>query len=103
MAKKRVLVAHPRVSAAGGGNAVAAWTLQALRDDFDVTLATLRPVECDALNRSWGTTLRPSDFRLIVAPPSYQRLLRCLPTRGALLEICVTMRLARDLDHAGRF
>lgn len=98
-APKRVLVAHPRVTASGGGNGVAAWTLQALRERYDVSLATLQPVDCDALNRSWGTSLRPGDFRVHVAPAEYQRFLRVLPTPGALLELCLTMRLARSLDR----
>ena len=99
MAVKRVLIAHPRVAASGGGNGVAAWTLQALSEDCDVSLATLQPVDCDALNRSWGTSLRTGDFRVHVAPPRYQRLLRSFPAPGALLELSLTTRLARDLDQ----
>jgi hypothetical protein len=98
-ARKRVLVAHPRVTASGGGNGVAAWTLQALRERYDVSLATLQPVDWEALNRSWGTSLRPGDVRVHVAPAGYQRLLRALPTPGALLELCLTMRWAQDLDR----
>jgi hypothetical protein len=45
MSKKRVLVAHPRVTASGGGNAVAAWTLQALGEHCDLSLATLQPLD----------------------------------------------------------
>lgn len=103
MARKRVLLVHPRVTDVGGGNGVAAWTLQALRDDYDLSLATLQPVDCDALNRSWGTSLRAGDFRVHRAPESYLRLLRLLPTPGALLETCLTMRLAQDLDRQHRF
>ena len=99
MKRKRVLVAHPRVTAAGGGSCVAAWALQALREDFDVSLATLQPLDCDELNRTWGTSLRAEDVRVHLAPPRYARLRRCLPTPGALLELCLTMRLARSLDE----
>ena len=103
MTRKRVLVAHPRVTGSGGGNAVAAWTLQALREQCDVSLATLQPVDCEALNRAWGTSLRESDFRVHVAPASYRRLLRSIPTPSALLEICLTMRLAQSLDRRERY
>ena len=41
MNKPRILVVHPIVRASGGGNLVAAWTLEALRSDFDVSLAAL--------------------------------------------------------------
>src|SRR5205823_2941286 len=43
--KKRVLVVHPYLTAAGGANSVAAWALQALREEYDVSLATLAPVD----------------------------------------------------------
>ena len=99
MAKKRVLVVHPRVTAVGGGSSVAAWTLQALREHCDLSLATLQPLDCDALNRTWGTSLRASDVRLHVAPPRYRNLLHLMPTPGALLETCLTMRLAKGLDR----
>jgi glycosyltransferase involved in cell wall biosynthesis len=103
MAVKRVLVAHPRVTGHGGSNGVAAWILQALIEDCDVSVATLQPVNCEALNRSWGTSLRTGDFRVHVAPPRYQRLLRSFPAPGALLELSLTVRLARALDQRHRY
>jgi glycosyltransferase involved in cell wall biosynthesis len=99
MKKKRVLVAHPRVTAAGGSNGVAAWVLEALRESCDLSLATLQPVDYAAVNRSFGTSLRAGDFTLHVAPPHYQNFLRYFPTQGALLEACLTMRLAQNLDR----
>ena len=100
MSKKRVLVVHPRVTAAGGGgNGVAAWVLEALRESCDLSLATLQPIDYAAVNRSFGTSLREGDFTVHVAPPSYQRLLNILPTPGALLEVCLTVRLAQNLDR----
>lgn len=99
MAKKRVLIVHPRVAAVGGGNSVAAWTLQALREHCDLSLATLQPPDCEALNHTWGTSLRAGDFRLHLAPPRYRYLLDVMPTPGALLEACMAMRLAKDLDR----
>lgn len=101
--RKRVLVAHPRVTGSGGGNAVAAWTLQALRAHHDVSLATLQPVDLDAVNRSWGTALRPGDFRLHLAPARYESVLRACPTPGGLLEVCLLMRLTQQVDRQHRF
>jgi glycosyltransferase involved in cell wall biosynthesis len=103
MTKPRVLIGHPHVSHKGGGNAVAAWALQALREDFDVTLATLHPVDFEAVNTSFGTDLAPGDFRLRVAPHSYHWLMRLVPTRGALLSICLTMRWTKRVDSGRRF
>lgn len=103
VSRPRVLIAHPYVRPSGGGNSVAAWALEALRDEFDVTLATLGPVDCDAVNRNFGTSLRTEQFRLRVAPTHWLGMIRCVPTAGALLEQCVTMRWAQDLDRENGF
>jgi glycosyltransferase involved in cell wall biosynthesis len=97
--KPRILVAHPAVRSIGGGNLLAAWALQALCSEFEVTLATLEPPDYAALNVNFGTSLREGDFLVRVAPLRYQQLLRRIPTQGALLEICLIMRWAQDLDR----
>lgn len=101
--KRRVLVVHPYLAPAGGGNAVAAWALQALRDDFAVSLATLAPVDLPAVNRSFGTGLAPGDFAACVAPARYRRLLALVRTPGALLDCQLAVRLAKNLDRRNRF
>jgi glycosyltransferase involved in cell wall biosynthesis len=101
--KKRVLIVHPRVAAAGGGNAVAAWTLQALRGSCELSLATLAEVDYESVNRSFGTSLRPGDFEVFLPPARYHRLLRWVPINGALLGLCVLMRFAQDLARSREF
>jgi len=59
-------------------------------------------VDCPALNRNFGTSLRESDFDLRIAPARYRSLLRLVPTQGALMEIAVTARWARALAAAER-
>jgi hypothetical protein len=66
--RRRVLVAQPYLGTSGGGNVVAAWTLQALREEFQVTLATLGAVDCQGLNQYFGTSLADSDFKIRIAP-----------------------------------
>ncbi|MGD0300501.1 MAG: glycosyltransferase family 4 protein [Bryobacteraceae bacterium] len=99
--KPRVLVVHPRLTCIGGGNVMAAWTLEALRSHFEVSFATLEPLDYTALNFSFGTSLREGDIEIRLAPPRYQRILRTMPTQGALLDISVIMRWAQDLDREG--
>jgi glycosyltransferase involved in cell wall biosynthesis len=100
---KRVLIAHPCLAPVGGGNAVAAWALQALREDFAVSLATLAPVDLAAVNASFGTSLAAGDFATCLAPARYHRLLAVVRTPGALLECQLTVRLARNLDRRQPF
>lgn len=101
--RKRVLVAHPFVAPNGGASGVAAWTLMALREQCDVTLASLRPPGLALINRMFGTSLRESDFSLRLAPPRHLALIEAFPFRGALLEISLTTRLARTIDAARPF
>ncbi|HLX38191.1 MAG TPA: glycosyltransferase [Candidatus Binataceae bacterium] len=91
------------MSSRGGGNAVAAWALQALREEFEVTLAALAPPDYPAVNDSFGTSLGPNDFTVRIAPRSYRVAIGCLPTPGALMEACVMMRWAQELDRRERF
>ncbi|HVV46459.1 MAG TPA: glycosyltransferase [Bryobacteraceae bacterium] len=106
MLRKRVLIGHPFVHPVGGGNAVAAWAIQALCRDYDVTLATLGRVNAEAVDRSFGTSLAACEFELLIAPSRYQRILRAkdvLRTPGALLEAALTAGWTRRLDRERRF
>ncbi len=90
----------------GGGNAVAAWAIQALRRDYDVSVATLGPINAEAVDRSFGTSLATGGFEVLVAPSRYHRILRAkdiLRTPGALLEASLTARWTRRIDGDRRF
>lgn len=100
--KKRVLIVHSHVHSQGGGNLMAAWALQALCGEYDVSLATLWPFDYSAVNRNFGTSLKESDFTLHVAPAAFQRF-RWMPTRGAQLERSLVARFAQDLDRNRHF
>lgn len=67
MARSKVAIVHPRL-ACGGSEAVALWTVECLKDVFDVTLVTGGPVDLQRLNAYYGTTLASSDFRILRAP-----------------------------------
>jgi len=51
------------MSPPGGGNGVAAWMLQALASEHDVTMLTWWPMDVGLMNRFWGTSLRAGDFK----------------------------------------
>lgn len=101
--RKRVLVAHPAVGASGGGNGLAAWALQALRDEFDVSLLSLQAPDLPAVNRTFGTSLRAGDFRVYRPGPASRLLVSAFPRNSALLRLCVVMRAVQDLDARERF
>lgn len=103
MNKPRMLIVQPVFSPVGGGNAVTAWAIEALRQDYRITLACAGPLDLAAINRTFGTSLQSSDFEFCDCPPSYRWLKRLVPTRGALLEGCVTMRWAQNLVRQRSF
>jgi len=93
----RILFIQPSMSPPGGGNGVAAWMLQALKDEHEVTMLTWWPIELDLMNRFWGTSLRPGDFRAIRAPAAVRRLVDALPLPLSMLRTAVLLREARRL------
>ena len=95
---------HPRLAPSGGGQAVAAWALQALRGHSKVSLLTLDPVDFPALNSNFGTTLRACDFELIAARGLSQRLIESVPSPPlARLENALLARAAQRLSSTGHF
>jgi len=60
----RILLVQPHLHHPGGGSAVGAWMIEALRHAHDVTVLGTDPVDVAALNHLYGTSLRASDFTL---------------------------------------
>lgn len=66
MARPKVALVHPHLGFGGSEGAVM-WSLEALRDDYDLTLITGGEVDLPRLNQYYGTAVRAGDF-------SYRRL-----------------------------
>ena len=81
----------------GGGAGVAAWMLQALREEHEITLLTWWPADLEGLNRFYGTSLRASDFRELPIPAPLRWLGDALPMPLARLRSAILMRTARRL------
>lgn len=91
---KRVLVIHPSVQPPGGGECVAAFAIQALRDRYDVQLLAFGPPDVGALNAHYGTNLSSRDFTYL--DPGCSGLgTRRLPLRLSLLRIAYLQAAAR--------
>ena len=95
--KQRVLIVHPVLEGHGGGQAVAAWTIQALRDSTELTLLTKRKVDCDELNSYYGTALKPSDFQIHYVPSIYDRIPALMPFHGDFLKAAFLSRCCKWL------
>ena len=100
--RPRVLVVHCKVQPHGGACGVLAWTLEALRRDYDVILLTAKPFDLAALNRYFGTSLEPQDLRIRHIHPALRSIFALDPDPGSIQQACYLMRLAkrmrRDFD-----
>ena len=95
---RRVLLVQPSLQPPGGGNAVAAWALQALVPDHSVTVVSWQAVEVDPINRFFGTHLHQSEFSNLVVPLSSRVLADMCPLPLALLKSSILRRFARQVS-----
>lgn len=99
--KKKVLIVHQQIfglERVGGAEALCAWTIQALKDDYNITVAvpysgnmTQHP---ELLNAQYGTALGPEDFSVIVP---FHPILHTFLSRSWILHTHVFMRYVRAL------
>ncbi|MGH7126620.1 MAG: glycosyltransferase, partial [Stellaceae bacterium] len=94
---RRALVIDLGLNKPGGGTCVAAYALQALCEDFDVTLLTWNPVDFAPVNAAFGTRLDAADFRFRRVPGWWRRAQRMSHLPLALLCGSLLQRQAREL------
>jgi len=95
-----VLLVQPSLQPPGGGNGVAAWILQALVTDYQVTVLSWEPVDTFAINRFFGTNVHGGQFDTIVVPALWRWLADRLPVPAALLKSALLMRYARRVSES---
>lgn len=95
MKRRKVLLVQPSMQPPGGGNGVAAWMLQALAKDHDVTVLSWWPVDLDPINRFYGTSIEPGTFTTRVVPQWWVRTIDRLPVPAALVRGGLLMRYTR--------
>jgi glycosyltransferase involved in cell wall biosynthesis len=100
--RPRVLLVQRALAPPTGAAGVAAWMVQALKDDHQVTLLAWSRPDLGALNRFFGTTLEPTDVAVLRPPAPLRALLRSIPAPIYLLHTAILLRLAkrraRDFD-----
>ena len=87
MVRKRVAVVQPVLIPGGGTEAVTAWTIEALKTGYDVSLVSFSDVNPDVLNQYYGTELKAGEFSTIRPglPPLLQRTKRFLLLKDHLM------------------
>jgi glycosyltransferase involved in cell wall biosynthesis len=96
---KTVLFAQPSFQPPGGGNGLAAWMLEALKSDYQVTTISWQPLDLSAINRYWGTALQPGDVETLTSPGWLRVICNVIPLRLGLLTNSLFMRFVRPLTQ----
>lgn len=91
------LLIQPNFNPPGGGNGVAAWMLQALAQEYDVTALTWTQPDLPRINAFFGTSLQTADFELRRFPQSLSATLDALPMGLGLFKTAALGRFARKL------
>jgi len=88
-----VAIVHPRLTVGGGSEACALWILEALKNDYDVTLMTSNTVDLSEFNEFYHTHLMPSEISIVRVPPPW---FLDSPKRFAALRACRLARFCRE-------
>jgi glycosyltransferase involved in cell wall biosynthesis len=96
-----LLLPHTRVY--GGAELVAAWMLQALAAECELTVLSSQPPAIEGYNEWYGTTISERDFESVLPPrivrgPMLFALARMAP-RHALQNYALLMRTAKRMSH----
>ncbi|MEM3136824.1 MAG: glycosyltransferase family 4 protein [Candidatus Nitrosotenuis sp.] len=84
--KKRIAVVNP-VFYLGGSEAVAVWTIEALKHDYDVTFITTEETNWSEINEFFGTNIRETEVRKVTIPTPFIPHLK-----GFLLKLHLAQR-----------
>jgi glycosyltransferase involved in cell wall biosynthesis len=90
---KKIAIVHPEWSW-GGGEAVSAWIVEGLKEQYDITIITSNNLLINKVNSFYGTQLSPEDIKIF--HPPLPRLLR--ESRGLwLFKQHLTMRYCKSV------
>jgi len=97
--RPRILVYYGKLIPRGGGEGVAAWILEALRQDYALTLLTSEPVDFGLLDNHYGTSLAGFDIRVRTIPPLWRAFLGLDPDPGSFQKHAYLMRISKRIRH----
>lgn len=93
--RARLLLVQPSLQPPGGGNGVAAWMIESLRETHEVSVLAWEPPDLAQVDRYFGTSLQRGGFAVLCAAPDLRRLRRRMPLRLDLLWSHVLLAVAR--------
>jgi len=97
--KQTLLFVTNNFCAYGGGNCVVAWSLMALREQWDVTLFCATTPDFDDINDHFGTDLRKGDFLIRELPFPLNRIKQLDPDPFSVQPLSWLMRYCHSEAH----
>lgn len=101
---RRVLVIQGDLNPwSGGGAAVAAWILEALRGRYEIWLVAWHPADFAKVNEVWGTRLTADDVKVKIAYRMMRRIMDAIPLPLAHLRLHLLFRAAIKMQRQFKF
>jgi glycosyltransferase involved in cell wall biosynthesis len=97
--RPRALFVQPTLRPPGGGNGVAAWMIQALAADYDVTLLAWS-VDIAGINRHFGTALDAAAITVIQPPALLRGIVDAVPLHLSRFKDAILRRMCHRLSQS---
>lgn len=94
---KKVLFVQTTLQPPGGGNTVAVWIIEALKNEHSVSLLTWKPPDFEEINRFYGTSLSESELSVYSVNPVLRGIISLDPDPGSIQRQSCLMRLCKRL------
>ncbi len=92
---KKILFIQTNFQPPGGANSVAVWMIEALKREHQVSLLSFEPIDLEAINRFYGTTLHFSQLKLTQVRPLIRSLFNLDRDPSSIQKWCYIMRLCK--------
>ena len=97
--KPTMLFIANRFYAYGGGNCVVAWSLMALREQWDITLFCMDTPDFEAINTHFGTDLKIDDITISTPGFPLNKINKFDPDPFSIQQLAWLMRLCQSTSH----
>jgi glycosyltransferase involved in cell wall biosynthesis len=98
--KPTLLFVATHLNPYGGANTVIAWTLQALKDEWDITIICADYPDFEGVDRHYGTSLSGSEFRYIRLSLPVRHLEKIDPDPFSIQRAAWSMRKCQTISKA---
>ncbi len=97
--RKKILLVQQKLRPPGGACGVAAWMLEALKHEYDLTVLSSEQVDLAGVNRFYGTSLVDSDLSVIRPNQLIRMGLGLDRSEGSIQPAAYLMRMCRRIRH----